>query len=301
LQFLFIEEREDRAASLRAAIDRLAHERQDRGTPIPDWVHYRVEQAEFAPTMSQLLDDLDSRGAHLAPTFCFIDPFGFSGVPMSLIGRIARNPQCECFVNFAFDSVQRFLDHPDELISAHFEELFGNPDWSVVREVQKERWADAIIELYRTQFRQVGGFSYPWTFQMLNATNRTIYYLNFGTNNLTGLSKMKQAMWAADPGGGQRFSDRTAHGQMVLFDASPRLDVLKGQLQDEFRGRGVVPIEQIVRFVLVGTTFSEAKHLRRGVLLPMERVDPPEIRVVPLHGTNRRRGNYPPGTGIEFL
>ena len=44
---------------------------------------------------------------------------------------------------------------------------------------------------------------------MINDRNHTKYFLYFGTNDEQDLSHMKQAMWKADPGGGQVFSDRT--------------------------------------------------------------------------------------------
>jgi three-Cys-motif partner protein len=298
---LFIESDEVRAGGLRNELDRFLNERHASGHPVPDWVRYHVEHSEFAPTMTRLLDDLDRERARLAPTFCFIDPFGFAGVPMSLIGRIASNPACECLVNFAFDSVRRFLSTPDDKVSAHYDVLFVTRDWRAALAIPKDQQGDFIADFYSQQLVNIGGFRYVRRFEMINAGNRTAYYLNFGTNSKLGLSRMKYAMWRTDLAGGQQFSDRTATGQMVLFEPAPQLDVLKEILQAEFRGRGPVLIEEVEDFVLVKTPFSEESHLKRRTLVPMEDANPPQIRIIAPAGKARRRHTYPPGTGIEFL
>src|SRR5205807_2684598 len=53
-KLLFIEKEADRAAELRAELDRFAEERRTAGHPIPEWISYDVRHAEFAPTMTKL-------------------------------------------------------------------------------------------------------------------------------------------------------------------------------------------------------------------------------------------------------
>jgi hypothetical protein len=94
------------------------------------------------------------------------------------------------------------------------------------------------------------------------------------------------------------FSDRSVSDQGVLFD--PRADTtpLRRQLQEKFRGKGWVSIEEVSDFVLEETAYSELIHLKRATLAPMERDGLLETK----RFTERsRRGTFPEGTKIRFL
>ena len=290
--FLFVESKQDRAEFLEAEIGRL-----DEDIGIPEWVTVDVRHGAFSDEIAFLLDALEEAGGGLAPTFSFVDPFGFKGVPMEMVARIVRYPKCECLVTFMYEAINRFLGHPNEKIAAQYDELFGTDEWRNLTEISdpSER-RESIVELYRNQLVTVGGLSYVRTFEMINKGNRTEYFLYFGTNNSTGLSKMKQAMWKADPLRGQVFSDRT-EGQFVLIKAGAEVG-LRDSLREHFRGNRWVPIEEIEEYVLVATPYSEKIHLKRKTLGVMERADPPEIEV---RGRKRNiAGQYPPGTEIKF-
>jgi hypothetical protein len=135
---------------------------------------------------------------------------------------------------------------------------------------------------------------------MYDHTNQSEYVLFFGTNSPKGLSEMKQAMWKADPLSGQTFSDRTDSGQMVLLSPSDDLQ-LRFQLQKRFKGRGFISIEEIEKFTLEETAYSESSHLRMKTLAPMEKELPPLIKVERPQGKQNRVGSYPGGTKIAFL
>jgi three-Cys-motif partner protein len=63
----------------------------------------------------------------LIPTFAFIDPFGWTGDPFSLVKKILGQRRCEVFVNFMFEEINRFLGHPDQV--ANFNSFFGTDAW----------------------------------------------------------------------------------------------------------------------------------------------------------------------------
>lgn len=44
------------------------------------------------------------------PSFWFIDPFGFSGLPLTLIGQILSRPRPEVFMTFMSRDMNRLLD-----------------------------------------------------------------------------------------------------------------------------------------------------------------------------------------------
>lgn len=295
--FTFIEIREDRAAALEQELEQFRANRS-----IPDWVKYYVSRGEFAEVMTRVLDRLEQEGHRLAPTFTFIDPFGFKGVPMAVIARIVQNPRCECLITFMYESINRFLSHPDPDIQAHYDELFGTEAWRLLlQEEDPDSRRQLIVGLYRRQLVQRAGLQHVRTFEMINRGNRTEYFLHFGTNSLHGLSKMKQAMWRADPERGQIFSDLTDTNQMVLLQPMPDLIGLRNLLQQRFQRQGWIGIDQVEEFVLKDTPYSEAIHLRRLTLRPMEVEKPPCLQVRRPEGARNRPGDYPPGTRLKFL
>ena len=296
IRFLFVEERKDRADALKQEISNL-----NKKSSLPPWITQSVECCEFAPLMGKILDEIEKQHFALAPTFIFIDPFGFSGVPMELIARIAKNPQCECLITFMFEAINRFISHPEDKIKTHFDELFGTEAWReiVTTDLTVEK-KEAILKLYHNQLIQKAGFKYIRSFEMRDSGNRTEYFLFFGTNHPKGLSKMKEAMWKVDSMSGDKFSDRTDPNQIILFELEPNLTRLEKLLQDKFRGKGWIPIKDISNFVLFETPYCEEKHLKKKTLKPMEISDPPKISVRQ-DNKKRREGTYPEGAVIKFL
>jgi hypothetical protein len=257
-----------------------------------------TDEGEFAVVVTKLLDELDAEGLQLAPTFAFIDPFGFSGTPMALIARIMKNQRCECLVSFMYESVNRFISHPDDSIARHFDELFGTTDWrNLIQIKNSDERRDEILNLYTMQLQSVAGVTYVRTFEMINEGNRTEYFLLFTTNSPVGLSKMKQAMWKADPSGGQAFSDRSDPSQMTLIGPGVETS-LAPLLEKRFKGVGWVSIESVERFVLERTPFSEYMHLKRKTLGPLEEAKRINVRRPP--NSQNRKGTYPAGTLLEF-
>ncbi len=284
--------------ALRAEIDRLLGER-----PLPGWVSYDVILAKFATTMTSLLEDIDRQGLQLVPTFAFVDPFGFADVPLKLLARIAANPSCECFVTFMYEPIKRFITHPEPGIQAHYDALFGTTTWrELLGSPDGTVAGDRVSELYRRQLLDRCGFRYVRTFEMMNEGNRTEYLLYFATNNATGLSKMKEAMWAGDPMHGSVFSDRTDPKQVVLFDPADTIAArLQTMLTSRFRGKGATTIEEVERFVLEETPYCEKRHLKRMTLKPMEIASPPLVEVRRPRGRRAVAGTYPVGTTLKFL
>ena len=294
--FIFIEKEQDRAGALE---DELRDFRAKTG--IPAWVKYQVRQGEFASEMTSVLDSVAKTGKDLAPAFAFIDPFGFAGAPMAIVKRIMANPRCECLITFMYESVNRFVGHPEAAIQAHFDELFGTEGWRpLILEADPERRRAGLVGLYRHRLIREARAKFVRTFEMINKGNRTEYFLYFATNSAQGLSKMKEAMWRADPLGGEAFSDLTDTRQMTLLEQAPDLVALQRLLQERFRGRGLIDIADVERFVLEETPYSETIHLRRRTLGEMEKAKPAAVEVRRPAGKRERPDEYPVGTRLKF-
>lgn len=294
VRFHFVEEQKDRVASLEAEIAkfRVLH-------PLPQGVNVHVAHGRFDAYLGAILDSLEKAGKLIAPTFAFIDPFGFSGVPMALMRRLGANPKCEVLISFMYESITRWAAHPDPKIQGHLDDLFGTAGWrGIAAETDPDRRRDGLVELYRRKLI-AAGFPYVLEFELRDRGNRTEYFLCFGTKSLKGLAAMKRAMWKADPEGGKAFSDYIAlNPQLTLVPAGVPGQPLSDLLVARFKGRGWTPIEDIEKFVLTDTIYSESMHLKRKTLAPMERAK--SIVVRRPAGKKSIPGQYPPGTAIRF-
>jgi three-Cys-motif partner protein len=294
--FLFIESDEERANALQEELTALKSER-----PFPQWLKYAVKPGEFNTRMTELLDELKQQRKQMAPTFAFIDPFGYKGLPLQTISRIVQNERCECLINFMYESFTRHAGKSESWIQDEWDLLFGCHQWrDILSDPDPKRRFDKAVGLYHTQLIRQAKLCYVRTFAIKDRNNQPEYVLFFGTNNLKGLSQMKQAMWKADPQRGQVFSDWTDVGQMVLLEPGQELG-LRDELQRKFRGHGYVKIEVITQFVLEETAYSEASHLKKKTLAPMEAESPPLLEVQRPPQSQNRKGTYPEGTKIKFL
>lgn len=290
--FLFIEERADRCEQLRQVL----------ASRYPTLnASYHVHQGRFDETLTQLLAPLEEERLRLAPTFAFIDPFGFSHTPMKTIARLMRHPKCEVLITFMHEEINRFLTFAHEDIARYYDALFGTPAWRQIagQAVTPQDRAKRIHDLYRDQLCRTAGAQHVRSFRMRNKSNATDYFLFFATTSLLGMEKMKDAMWVVDPSGAYDFSDFTNPDQLVLFTPAPDYMLLKRMLQARFRGK-TVSLKEIEDYI-VGETPYRASGYKTAVLKPMELAQPAEIRIMAA-SASRKRGTFADETmRIQFL
>lgn len=277
--FWFIEENKSRYENLNSILSEMT---------IPPQFKLNVECSTFENSLSEILDDIDRNGSSLAPTFAFIDPFGISDTPFSIIEKIMSYQKCEVLITFMSGFVNRFKG--EECNVNHIDRLFGTTDWQ--HSILENGDEEAITEFYQERLQSVA--KYVRSFEMINDRNQTVYRLIFGTNSIRGLEKMKESMWNVDESGSFKYSDRTDPNQSLLFSHEPNFEHLKSLILSEFEGV-TVTIEEIKELVLVKTPFRET-HFKTQILTPMEIATPPEIQVL-----RAGKSGYPGGTQITFL
>lgn len=284
--FLFNEGDPERADILRDQVEAV---RVEAGG-WPGNVNVQVCNDNFFDLGEELLGAMEP-GKVLAPTFFFIDPFGYKDVPLSLIRRLLDHKGCELLFYFDFNSVNRF--GTAHVVDPTLTEYFGTDAFQHAPKSGDPRRAAYFHDLFEAQLRSECGLSYIQSFEMVRSSGHTGYYLFFGTRNLDAFDKMKQAMWAIDPTGNYRFSDRYADVD-VLFGDEVDTTPLRGELLRQFAGRSVL-IEVVTQWVIMSTPFA-SNHVKRASLKVLEDAD--QISVTGKPG--RRRGNYPDGTVIHF-
>jgi three-Cys-motif partner protein len=259
VHFLFVEENAARAAHL---------QKQIALRTIPSNFHLVVEggvtfETAFGKHYQQYV-----RGNRLIPTFAFIDPFGWTGAPFSLVKRILAHPSCEAFVNFMYEEINRFISHSDQV--GNFTGFFGTEDWKRCVDVSDPRERNRCLhDLYLDQLHAEGGAAFVRSFEMSNARDVTDYFLFYAINNILGLKKMKEAMWKIDESGEFKFSDSTDPNQLILFEKAPNTSVLQSRLLAAFSGR-TVSIADIEKFVVVETAFRETYYKKILKALEMD-------------------------------
>ena len=194
-----------------------------------------LENNEFANVVREIFEHLEEKKGILVPSFFFIDPFGFSGVPFEVITKILSNPKTEVFFTFMIRDIARFIEHPQ--LKEAFTDLFGTDEWkTVIRLPDREK---ALIELYRKQLHEAAGTKYSLHFRVSESDKlKTLYYLIHATNNFKGHSIMKQVMFNQSVDGSFAFlgpKDLTGRCQTKLFDIHD-IAQLKGLLPKRFKG-----------------------------------------------------------------
>ncbi len=177
----------------------------------------------------------------LVPSFFFVDPFGFSGIPFQVITRILSNPKTEVFFTFMARDIARFIELPE--LEDTVNSLFGTDRWKAISRSLRGREREiALINLYREQLHEVAEVKYSWPFRVCTSEKvLTLYYLLHVTNNYKGHSIMKDIMFNQSALGSFEYlgpQDITARSQMRLFDINST-EELKKHLLERFSGRTI--------------------------------------------------------------
>lgn len=227
------------------------------------------------------------------PAFVFIDPFGFSGIPMSVIHDLLSLEKCEVLINFMYDSVKRFISTKRPDLVRNFSELFGTDEqtYRSVLNLDVNDQKRFLASLYMDNLRKAGRCKFVDSFELWdNSRGRTLYFLIFGTHSVTGLKKMKEVMWLLDPVAGE-ISAKGDMGQISL-PLEPDLSELQEAILSKFIGQQAT-IEEIELFVTTDTNYV-IRHART-VLKQLEREN-----MIECLSERKQRGVFPPSTILHF-
>lgn len=225
----------------------------------------------------------------------FIDPFGPTGFPLSLIRRLAQQPRSEVLITFNYQSLnQWFLQDPRK--HRHLDELYGSDIWHQALQISDPgRKENHLMEAYQKVIEGLG-----WkgrSFRMVNKHNQIQYYLCFATSNWQGMLAMKRAMWKAAPTGDFRYSDLTNPQQPRLFDKelydTEYSKDLANQIYQSHRGQNI-PKQEILEQDIAWHPVCIDRHLTEALKVLEYEATPPKItKVERSGGKKRRRRTYP--------
>jgi len=130
----------------------------------------QVLSYEVGSQIAELLSGID-----LVPTLLFIDPWGYKGLTLRLIGGVLKNWGCDCIFFFNYNRILPGLSHPNPLIQEHMDALFGHEQAESLRSrlgimepAAKE--AEVIEELTKSLVEIGGEYVLPFCFNLLLQT-----------------------------------------------------------------------------------------------------------------------------------
>lgn len=236
---------------------------------VSDNINANCINNEFASEAREMLDGIN----RLVPTFFFIDPFGYTGVPFEVIADILRiqDQGVEIFLTFMVRDIRRFLEDEDkeEAIS----EILGTEEWKDLREKEEVDIETEILEIYRNQLEIDADAEYVWPFEVKRPDKReTVYYLIHLTNHFKGFKVMKDIMFNTGAEERMAYLGPEQHkyddSQKKLFETDEesmdsRISELKDFLSEELDGERL-KFWDVMKKTYTDTNLIE-KHYRKAI------------------------------------
>jgi three-Cys-motif partner protein len=287
--FLFIEANKENHRLLENAIDEFKPRLNSMPTNVSIEIHTRNYKFE------EISDNGIEEYVINAPfdnmnqaTFLFVDPFGFTGFPLDLLGRLCRPSKVhriELFLNFMIDYITRSA--PSVPQQTNMTKLFGtdSAQWREFRDgtFAKDPTAVRLLDLYVKQLQSHAQFeaTHVLSLEMKRENHSTIYYLIYATRHSKGVKCMKDAIWKVDPEAAKQ-----------LLTPSETLETVLVQYFREKPPRTRFKIEEIEEYVILHTNFDTT------VKSALSRLE--EEGSIAFLGDRLRKYSYPQGSFVTF-
>ena len=255
-------------------------------------VEIRVRQREFADAAGPIARWLAGNKGTV-PTFAFVDPFGFAGVPLDVIRELLAVDHVEVLLTFMARDMSRFLtaDTAEEGLTA----FFGGEDWRQCIEPDEAERTECLLLRYQEIVRpEIAEYATPFrVFE--DERNATLYYLVHLTNHPLGMRRMKEAMvfHSAD----MTFWPITLRpkDQLALdVDESAPWPSLQEHLLAEYAGRSM-SFEELLNEDYPKGVWVEAQY--RAAVLDLANREPPPLTITRTRTT--KSGRKPRGCKLE--
>lgn len=183
---IFNDKDENHCARLQAAIESLPGINTLKYKPQISHFEIETEAANFF------------KSKLLIPSILFLDPWGYKGLSLELIGSVVKDWGCECIFFFNYRRVNAAFDNP--LFSDHIDALFGaeraadiRSSLSSTKRTPFERETYILNQLSAALKRQSSQYVLKFRF-VCPTIERTSHYLIFATKGFLGYEIMKDIM-----------------------------------------------------------------------------------------------------------
>lgn len=207
------------------------------------------------------------------PTLFFIDPWGYKGLSLQLIGSSIMNWGCDCIFFFNYNRINMGLNNT--AVEEHMNSMFGKKRADTLRNklqsMEPYERELTIVEAICQALKEIGGtYSLPFCFKNAQG-NRTSHHLIFVSKNVLGYSIIKEIMAkessSLEQGVASFEYNPATLNQPLLFELSKPLDDLENMLLGEFAGQ-TISMQEIYENHHVGKRFIKKNY--KEVLLKLE-------------------------------
>jgi len=222
----------------------------------------RVENEEVGQKIAENL-----KGVKLIPTLFFVDPWGYKGLSLNLIGSVLQNWGCDCIFFFNYNRINAGLNN--EAVKEHMDDLFGREHADAIRQklsgLLPDERENLIIEELSQALKQLGvPYVLPFTFKNEHGT-RTSHHLIFASKHLKGYEIMKEIMAhessEQDQGVASFAYSPATERYPTLFELTRPLDDLEEMLLREFAGQKLT-MQEIYERHNVGRPYTKTNYKR---------------------------------------
>lgn len=246
----------------------------------------RVFNLEANELYQNVLNEIET-----LPKFCFIDPYGYKGLTLSLVESVIKDWGCDCIVFLYTCGINRNIR--SEKNAHHLKLLFGDRGYANLRKALysgQTRSEREILNSFLNCAKEVGAkYVLPLQFNMPNK-NQISHHLVFLSKHHRGFHFIKEVMSAVSikEDGIPKYvyvegADRSVE-QMGLPQIG-LLSKLKGRIVSRFRGKTLKVKNLIESCHIEGWEYTE-KNIRDT----LKKLEGAAFSVKPPNGKKRRTG-----------
>jgi three-Cys-motif partner protein len=234
-----------------------------------------IETLTFQPIVTNLTigDEIVNqlKSLNLVPTLLFVDPWGYKGLTLGLIGSVLKDWGCDCI--FFFNYVRINAGIGNKKFDCHIDSIFGKNRAKELRanvRYKNPRKREELILFYlKDALREIRGeYVISYKFYKTNM-NRTSHFLIFVSKNILGYKIMKGIMAELSSHKYQNvatFEYNPHVRDYGLFPPTP-LDELEKDLLKLYNGK-TLSVGAIIQQHNFGTPYIESNY--KEALLHLE-------------------------------
>lgn len=281
VEYIFIELDPKRLAHLKKKIANTL-------TPTPNNLKITYIEANFedaiAETVMPALKLFDGN-----PCFVMADPFGVGQTPMKSFEALMKYDRVELYISMMYEFINRFKTQKE--FEEPLNKLFGDKSWKKFSAIEdKEHRKKSLYKCYRMSLKEKCN-AQVIHFDLCNG-NRLKYAIFFATGHTLGSHKMKAAIWKVIPNG--KFSFKSEKDpQMEINMESPNFEPLQRELVEFIKGKGEIPIKDIMDYIASDATDFHPGQVKSQGLKVIEKGEFEILTVQRTLDKKRRAFTYP--------
>lgn len=206
-------------------VDMLQRKLDEANTTGQSW---QVYHGDFQKTILKIMAYIRQSKLGEYPLFFFIDPFGYSGYPISILKQLLEFPRAELFINFMVYDIVRFID--ESPFQQRLIEQFGDESYRQALQASNPEEKQAfIINTYCNNLKKFAGatFVMPFRINTPGLGTRPRFYMIHASKNYKALKVMKDSMASVSEVPYRFEAIGVTSPQLSLFEDPHKLDLVE--------------------------------------------------------------------------